>query len=170
MTGIANTIPNLPTASIFVTIEEHRDHRVPVTPANVKQVAGGSTVVAEAVDNVVNSNPFGQNPVVSIPTVSDVSISDNGGTATITISQSTLSQDTTAIQLLFSGTAVNAANDTLPPNSLGGPNYIVTTHGNGATDWTYRINFDLFSSTAARPAPRSPSRDSTTSRSVPIRR
>ncbi|HEV8067250.1 MAG TPA: FG-GAP-like repeat-containing protein [Planctomycetaceae bacterium] len=126
LTGISNTVPDLPTASVFVTIESVLIDVAPFAPANVKQVAGGSTVVAEAVDNVVDSNPFGSNPVVSLPTGNAISISDNGGIAKITISQSTLAQDTTAIQLLFSGTAVNAANDALPPNSLGGPNYSVT--------------------------------------------
>jgi hypothetical protein len=125
LTGISNTIPDLPTADVFITIES-----IVLTatgaPANVKQVAGGSTVVAEAVDNLVDNNPFGQNPVVTLPPSSGVSISDNGGTATITISQSTIAQDTTAVQLLFSGTAVNALDTAIPPNTLGGPNYFVT--------------------------------------------
>ncbi len=55
-----------------------------------------------------------------------MSISDLGGKATITISQSVLSQTATAVQLNFSGTGLNAADTNAPPNSLNGPNYEVT--------------------------------------------
>jgi FG-GAP-like repeat/Calx-beta domain len=131
LTGIANAIADLPTASVFITIESVLIDTAPFPPANVAEAAGGSSVVAEAVDNTANNNPGGSNPVVTLPTGGGVSISDNGGTATITISQSVLSQSATEVQLLFSGTAVNAANDSLPPNSLGGPNYtVVDANGN----------------------------------------
>jgi hypothetical protein len=123
--GIPNTIPNLPAATVFVTIESVV-FKTSNAPANLAEVPGGGSVVALAIDNNLGSNPFGQNPVVSIPAVTGVSISDNGGTATITIAQSTTSQTATAVQLLFSGTGVNAADTAIAPNTLGGPNYIVT--------------------------------------------
>ncbi len=124
LTGIANPLPNLPAASVFVTIESIV-FTATGAPALIKQVAGGSSVVALAIDNTLTSNPSGSNPVVSLPTTG-VSISDLGGKATITISQSVLSQTTTAVQLFFSGTGLNAADTNAPPNSLNGPNYEVT--------------------------------------------
>ncbi|HET6327118.1 MAG TPA: FG-GAP-like repeat-containing protein [Planctomycetaceae bacterium] len=116
LTGIPNTIPNLPAASLFVTIESIVD-TTQNTTLNVPRVPGAGTAQGQVVDNFILGNPFGQNPVVSLPTTPNLAISDMGGTTTITISQSTTSQVDDRIELLFSGTGVY------------GTNYIITDAG-----------------------------------------
>jgi hypothetical protein len=106
LTGISNNIPDQPTATIFVTIQNIVDTTVNKT-VNIPALPG--SLLAELTDNDVLSNPFGSNPVVSLPT-SSFQINDNGGVATITITQSAISQEDDPVQLFFSGTAVDNVN------------------------------------------------------------
>ena len=113
LTGLPNTVPDEPTATLFITIESIIDQTTGAV-LNVARTLGGNSVLAELTDNNVNNNPFGSNPVISLPSTTGLTVNDNGGTTTITISQSVISQSADPVELVFSGTAVD------------GQNYIVT--------------------------------------------